>query len=258
MRAAVDVAIYNNLIISGGPLHDFAATSAVLAGVFDEVGVSSTIIDDPNEAIEQLSVHPESWDMVTVNALLWAISSPRHAHLKAQWSFAGGSAAAQAIHRYVHGGGSLLACHTAVICFDAHPMWAECIGAIWDWERSMHPPLGSAAIALTPAGTAHPVSSGTAGFTTVDEVYGFLDAEPGIEPLLTSAHGGVDHPVLWARSVGDGRVVTDLLGHDSAAMAHPAHIEILRRSAQWLMGRAHSGGHSSSDAAETIGRRPTP
>jgi type 1 glutamine amidotransferase len=40
--------------------------------------------------------------------------------------------------------------------------------------------------------------------------------------------------VLWARSVGAGRVVTDLLGHDVAAMDHPSHRELLRRAAHWL------------------------
>ena len=66
-------------------------------------------------------------------------------------------------------------------------------------------------------------------FTTVDEVYGFLDVAPDVEPLLTSAHGGAEHPVLWARPVGAGRVVTDLLGHDVGAVTHPSHREVLRR-----------------------------
>ena len=66
------------------------------------------------------------------------------------------------------------------------------------------------------------------------EVYGSLDLTAEVEPLLTSPHEGADHPVLWARQVGRGRVVTDVLGHDAAAMAHPVHAEILRRAARWL------------------------
>ncbi len=62
------------------------------------------------------------------------------------------------------------------------------------------------------------------------------DEEPGIVPLLTSEHGGRDHPVLWARPVGAGRVVTDLLGHDASSFAHPTHAEILRRAARWVAG----------------------
>jgi type 1 glutamine amidotransferase len=105
---------------------------------------------------------------------------------------------------------------------------------VWNWDRSSHPPLGPARISPTEAGRHHPITSGTDAFTTVDEVYGFLDAEPDLVPLLTSPHDGTDHPVLWARTVGRGRVVTDLLGHDGAAMGQARHRELLGRAARWL------------------------
>ena len=66
---------------------------------------------------------------------------------------------------------------------------------------------------------------------------------PEVVPLLTSRHGGADHPVLWTRVLGRGRVVTDLLGHDAAAMTQPDHGEILRRAAHWLT--AAEPGHPS-------------
>lgn len=223
-----------NLLISGGPLHDFAASTGALVDVLAGVGVHSTVFDDPRAALRALSDRPEAWDMVTVNGLHWGAASRRHAHLRDQWSFTLSDAEADAVDRYVRGGGSLLACHTAVICFDGDPRWAGCIGATWNWDRSSHPPLGPARIVATAAATAHPLTRGITEFTTIDEVYGFLDEAPDLVPLLTSSHGGRGHPVLWARSVGEGRVVTDLLGHDAAAMAQPVHLEILRRAARWL------------------------
>jgi type 1 glutamine amidotransferase len=98
----------------------------------------------------------------------------------------------------------------------------------------MHPPLGEVLVEPTPAGAEHPITRGIDAFGTVDEVYGFLDVAPDVEALLTSRHGGTAHPVLWARPVGRGRVVTDLLGHDAAAMDHPVHRELLGRAARWL------------------------
>ncbi len=227
----------SNLLISGGPLHDFAASSAAVVDILAEVGVHSTVFDDPRAALHALSERPEAWDLLTVNALHWAASSARHAHLRQRWSFALSDAESHAMDEYVRGGGSLLACHTAVICFDGDPRWAGCIGANWDWDRSMHPPLGPVRVVPTAAGRTHPITEGTAGFTTVDEVYGFLDEAPDLVPLLTSAHGGAEHPVLWARSVGRGRVVTDLLGHDADAVNQPDHREVLRRAARWLTDR---------------------
>lgn len=223
-----------NLVISGGPLHDFAASSSVLVDLLAAEGVRSTVVEDPHDGFAALLDEPDAWDLVTVNGLHCRLDAPRHADLRERWSFTLTDAEAEAIDRHVRAGGGLLACHTAVICFDAHPRWASCVGATWSWERSMHPPLGPVLVEPTAAGAHQPITSGVPAFTTVDEVYCDLDPSADLVPLLTSPHEGVDHPVLWARSVGAGRVVTDLLGHDAEAMAHPTHVEVLRRAARWL------------------------
>ena len=238
-----------NLLISGGPVHDFEATTAVLVEVLAEAGVHSTVVDDPHIALAALAERPSAWDLVTVNALRWRMDSERHAHHRDRWSFALEDAEAEVLHRHVHRGGGLLACHAAAVCFDGHPRWAACIGATWNWERSSHPPLGPTRISPTAAGRTHRLTQGIEEFTTVDEIYGFLDTDPGIVPLLTSAHGGTDHPVLWARAVGRGRAVTDLLGHDAAAVNQPQHREILRRAARWL-GEPGSSPPPSLDRSE--------
>lgn len=227
-----------NLLISGGPIHDFDATSAALEDLLSSAGVQSTIVDDPHEALVALAEHPDSWDLVTVNALYWQMESERHAHLRERWAFRLRDGEAETIERHVRSGGGLLACHSAPICFDGDPRWAACIGATWNWDRSSHPPEGPALIAPTPAGRDHPLTAGIAEFTIRDEIYSFLDQEYDVEALLTSRHGGTDHPVLWARPVGRGRVVTDLLGHSASAMVHPEHREILRRAARWLTTRS--------------------
>lgn len=229
-----------NLVISGGPLHDFAASTAALVDVLAAEGVCSRVAEHPRAGLRELAEHPEAWDMVTVNALAWGAGADRHAHLRDEWAFTLHDEESAAIDRHVRGGGGLLACHAAVICFDGDPRWAGCVGATWVWDRSMHPPLGPVDVAPTAVGAVHPLTAAVDGFTTVDEVYGFLDVAPDLEPLLTSAHGGSEHPVLWARSVGAGRVVTDLLGHDAAAMNHPSHREVLRRAARWLTGADRS------------------
>lgn len=223
-----------NLVISGGPLHDFAASTAALVEVLDDHDVHSSVVEDPRAGLRELGEHPGSWDMVTVNALAWGAGAERHAHLRDEWAFTLHEDESQAVDRYVRGGGGLLACHAAVISFDGDPRWAACLGATWNWDRSMHPPLGEVRVEPTAAAAEHPVTRGVGGFTTVDEVYGFLDLAPDLQPLMTSSHGGAAHPVLWARTVGDGRVVTDLLGHDAAAMTQATHRELLGRAARWL------------------------
>ncbi len=225
-----------NLVLSGGPLHDFGASTASLVELIAADGIASTVFEDPHAAIAELATRGPSWDLVTVNALRWSMPADRHQPLRDEWAFTLGPGEAQVFERYVRDGGGLLACHTAVICFDAEPAWHACLGASWNWERSSHPPVGAAVVSITDAGRAHGITTGTGDFTTVDEIYSHLDVDPDVTPLLTSRHGDVEHPVLWAREVGRGRVVTDLLGHDAAAMTQPDHARILRRATAWLTG----------------------
>src|SRR5207247_2572686 len=131
--------------------------------------------------------------------------------------------------------GGILALHGASISFDDWPEWRELIGGVWRWDRSSHPPLGIATIAVRDR--AHPLVAGIEDFEIVDEIYGFLDYEPDVEPLMTSAHGGTDHPLLWVREVGSGRVVYDALGHDERSFATPEHREVIRRAALWATGK---------------------
>jgi hypothetical protein len=244
--------VVTNLVLSGGPLHDFAASTRVLVDTLSAVGVDSTVVQDPRVALRSLSDRPRAWDMVTVNGLHWSARAPRHAHLRDDWSFSLTDAESCALERYVLGGGGLLACHTAIICFDGDPRWAGCLGATWDWARSMHPPSGPVHIAPTEAATDHPLTRGVGGFDIVDEVYGFLERSPDLVPLLTSSHGGAEHPVLWERQVGRGRVVVDLLGHDAAAMGHPSQREVLRRAALLL-----TGSDPGADPARRAPSRPS-
>lgn len=221
-------------MISGGPSHDFPATSEVLVDLLGQQGVTSTVFDDPGDALTALASAPDAWDLLTVNALRWNMEAERYAPARDQWAFSLSDRDAETIEHHVRTGGGLLACHTAVICFDANPRWAACIGATWNWDRSSHPPRGPASVAPTSAGRDHPVTAGIGEFMTLDEIYCFLDHDEDLVPLLTSDHGGVAHPVLWARTLGLGRVVTDVLGHDEAAMAQPEHAEVLQRAARWL------------------------
>ena len=156
----------------------------------------------------------------------------RYAAHRDAWTFSLSAGARRTLGEFVAQGGSLLAMHTAAICFDDWPAWREIVGGAWDWQRSSHPPLGPMTVHV--CGGDHPIVAGLADFEIVDECYGFLDRMPDVISLMTSSHGGADHPLIWARRFGRGRVVYDALGHDARSYANPTHAEILRRAARWL------------------------
>jgi hypothetical protein len=53
------------------------------------------------------------------------------------------------------------------------------------------------------------------------------------EPLYVHEQGGA-HPLIWARTIGDSRVVYDALGHDVRSYESPEHVELLGRVVSWL------------------------
>ncbi|MEZ5382343.1 MAG: ThuA domain-containing protein [Microthrixaceae bacterium] len=228
------------MILSGGPAHDFDATSNALAELLEPDGLTSQVVTEPGDAFDAISRgqrgHGPPVDLLTVNALRWRMEVDRYAHLRDDFAFGLTPQQAALIERYVLGGGGLLALHAAVICFDAEPTWRRLCGAAWNWARSAHPPVGPADVQVTVSGRTHPITAGLPDFTITDEVYGFLDEEAGFDPLLCSSHAGRAHPLLWARELGAGRAVTDLLGHGGASLSHPTHRTILRRAALWAVG----------------------
>jgi hypothetical protein len=241
--------VIRNLVLSGGPGHDFDATSQAIADLLadrsDGPHAATEIVDDPVEAGARLRAgHLDGAtpvDLFTVNALHWRMDAERYADLRDQMSFTLDPALAATIDAHVRRGGGLLALHTAVICFDADPTWRALTGASWNWERSSHPPVGPVDVDVTDAGRRHPITAGIEAFEIVDECYGFLDEQPAVDPLLTAPHGGRRHPLLWARQVDEGRVVTDVLGHGIESIDHPSHRTILRRSAAWASASSTAG-----------------
>jgi type 1 glutamine amidotransferase len=225
------------VIVSGGVAHDFAATSAELARVLGEAGLDARIDHDVEAVLTGLSDPTgRSRPLVVLDLLRWTMQVERYAHLRDQWSISLSDRARAGLSGHVRSGGGLLAMHGASICFDDWPGWRELLGGVWRWDTSSHPPL-SGPVEVRVAG-AHPVVAGVGDFSVVDEVYGFLDRTDDVEGLLFSPHGGTDHPLLWARTVGDGRVVYDALGHHVPSYAVPEHRLVVRRAALWAIGAA--------------------
>ena len=243
-----------HLVLSGGPAHEFDATSRELIGLLEADGFQSVLVTDPDEALtvlraaEELETPPI--DLLTVNALRWRMEADRYEPLRSEQAYTLSPADDALLEQYVAGGGGLLALHAAVICFDASPAWNRLCGASWNWTTSSHPAVGPAQVRVTERGRSHPLTEGVADFTITDEVYGFLDenlAEGNVAPLLTSAHGGRDHPLLWTQEIGRGRVVTDLLGHGLPSLSHPAHRTVLARAARWAeRGTAHGAARGTA------------
>lgn len=224
-----------NLILTGGIGHPFADAAPALDAVLAGAGIVSTVTEDIEGGLEELD--RGGFDLVTVYALRWRmLGSEKYAPHRDAWAFSLSPDGRDRLTRFVTGGGGLLGLHTALVCFDDWPGWADLLGARWVWGRSGHPPLGP--VTLRPTGTPHPITDGLPEFTVTDEAYRDLDLAPDVVPLATVEAGeGGAWPALWAREVGRGRAVTDSIGHDRATLEHPVHQQILARAALWAARR---------------------
>jgi len=219
------------LLLTGGP-HPFEATTPLLAALLDEAGCTVTVVDAPDDAAARLQTDRPT--LFVLNTLRWRMLDPRYDDTRSEHAYTTDPQTARAIETWVLGGGRVLACHGAPICFDDWPGWGDLLGARWVWGVSSHPPLGAFEVRITDP--AHPLVAGLADAVITDECYGFLHHPTPIEPLLTGRHAGVDHPLLWEHRPGRGHVVVSLLGHGPESFEHPTHAEILRRSARHLVG----------------------
>jgi type 1 glutamine amidotransferase len=223
------------VIVSGGVAHDFPATSAELVRVLAEAGLSAAVETDVESVLGGLGATGDERPLVVLNLLRWTMQVQRYAHLRDEWSISLSESARAGLLEHVRTGGGLLAMHGASICFDDWPQWRDLLGGVWRWDSSTHPPLdGPVRVAV--ATDRHPIVAGIEDFDVVDEVYGFLDRADDVDGLMSSPHGGTDHPLLWARTVGAGRVVYDALGHHVPSYAVPEHRRIVQRAARWAVG----------------------
>jgi type 1 glutamine amidotransferase len=217
------------VLLSGGYAHAFAETSAVVAGLASEVGLQAEIHADAAAALQALP----GARLLLVNALWWSMrQDPKYAPHCAAHARDLTDAELAAFVQHVEAGGSLLALHTATICWDTQPGWRALMGGGWSWGRSHHPPLSPVSVSLTADGAL--LSAGPAEFTLVDEAYHALDPEPDCTILAYATAGAKPQPIAWTRRFGSGRVAVDALGHDVRSLLEPGHRALLLGLLGWL------------------------
>jgi type 1 glutamine amidotransferase len=219
-----------NLLLTGGPYHDFEANSKLIAGLLELDGIESEITDD----LERGLARAADFDLVTANFLRWRMAGEMFDGHRDRWAGTLSAAGRDAFFEHLGRGRGILALHTATVCFDDWPEWRDLVGARWDWRLSSHPPPRASSVHVHT--DRHAIVVDTPDFDVVDEIYSFLDYGE-VEPLMTSDRRGEPQPLLWARAFEGGRVVYDALGHDERSLTEPTHARIIRRSASWALDR---------------------
>lgn len=154
------------------------------------------------------------------------------------WQQPGPGAMARAnLRRFVENGGGLMSVHFACGAWQGEwPEFANIIGRVWDPKLRGHDPRGKFTVQIVDG--EHPVTRGLKDFETDDELYTCLVGDAPIH-LLAQAKSGVDqkeHPMVFTRDYGKGRVFLTTLGHDVKAYTNSVVPQLLRQGCVWAAG----------------------
>lgn len=137
----------------------------------------------------------------------------------------------RALVAFVHRGGGLVGFHSATDTFHHWPAYIAMMGA----EFSHHPTPSTQRVAVvnrnTPATRSLPRM-----FSIHEEFYVFSHDPLWRLHVLAELDGKPNHPLVWCRRAGRGRVFYDALGHFSNTWHNPLQIAMARGGIAWAAG----------------------
>jgi uncharacterized protein len=127
---------------------------------------------------------------------------------------------------YVQNGNGLLAIHSGTAEYDQKPVIRGLLGGVF-----LHHPQ-QCLVTMNPR-LDHPLCTGSAVFTLMDEHYFMALDDPQADVFMTTSSVNGDQPGAWRRRVGKGRVAVLTPGHHLDVWLHPSYQVILNNALRW-------------------------
>ncbi len=209
------------------PWHDHAATSHLLARLFDGHGLETTVRSLFPHVADEISA--SLYDLVVVNGGTGRID-PEFDGADEDWL-----PVHRAIHDYAYAGAPILVYHQGINAFLDDPEWPRIVGGRWVRGTTYHPEQSEALFRVV-AGS-HPLTEGLADVHVDDERYTLLAPADGVTVTTTQFEAGAEQPTSWVNTSHGLRTIYDSLGHDAGTFASPERIALLMHEVNWLLGR---------------------
>lgn len=133
--------------------------------------------------------------------------------------------------KYVHGGGGLVAVHSANSISDDNKDYIGLLGSQFD----THPPRQSH-IDVKIADPSHPATTRLSDFSLTEELYVLKNLAPDIRVLATTTYRSATTPVMYCRDAGKGRVFYTSLGHSTEQWRVSSFQRSLLHGLDWAAG----------------------
>jgi len=133
---------------------------------------------------------------------------------------------------FVKRGGAFIGLHGATASWQENAGYIEMLGTAF----AEHGPVLEFPVTVNPS--ACWVTDRVPDFRIMDEFYILDKYDPkSIEVLATAQWKNKTHPIMYAKSYGDGQVFYLALGHDERALNHPTFRKLVVRGIDWALGR---------------------
>jgi type 1 glutamine amidotransferase len=137
------------------------------------------------------------------------------------------------LRAWVRDGGAVVGLHAASNAFPSRrlqPQWERLLGGIF----KSHPHVGRRTVRVTDR--RHPAMRGLPRrFALDDEFYEFRTSPRRRAHVLLRREGRGDHPLVWCRREGRGRVFYSALGHHVRNWSERRHRAIVRGGLRWAL-----------------------
>jgi len=222
-------------MVIGGTYHPFEACAEILDTYLTSSGICESKVTDDRKALTKL----DGYDLVILYTCSGKLTPAQEKRLC----------------EFVRNGGGLLAIHAANVMDESNEDYLEMVGT----RFITHGPITDFTVNIA---ADHDITQRIDDFKVTDEFYICEKRAKRLQVLAKARWQGEEHPMVYVRSYGKGRVCYIAPGHDERTFSDPLFQRICGKGARWVtkekqnkvvragivgyggafnMGRAHAG-----------------